>query len=210
MSSPNSTSSRKTNKNKSKSKEEEIDYSGLDDLFKPASTRRSRRVLTNRSEKLRTPTIEKNKRDVIEKKYIDKELELRGAQSESKQNKKCELILLYIKYLESIVEIQNKMFTYFGGSGKSSVKLDCLKELTEDLYNKYKDVIDEQKKKTISVLRNEVIDVIILRENLIQELEQKEKEKEQEQLHEEKQNKKSSKRRNTRKIRNSPQHATTS
>ena len=203
MPSPNSTSSRKTNKNKTKSKEE-IDYSGLDDLFKPASTRRSTRVRTNRSEKIRTP-IEINNRDVIAKKYIDEELELRAVQSKSRQNKKCELILLYIKYLESIVEIQNKMSTYFGGSGKSS--LHCLKELTEELYDKYKDVIYEQKKKTISVLRNELIDIIILRENLIQELEQNEKEKEQEQIHQEKPNKKSSKHKNTRKKRRSPQNS---
>jgi len=201
MSSPNSTSSRKTNKNKTKSKEEEIDYSGLDDLFKPASTRRSTRVRTNRSEKIRTPVIEINKRDFIEKKYIDEELEMRAAQSKSRQNKKCELILLHIKYLESIVEIQNTMFTYSGGSGKSS--LHCLKELTEELYNKYKGFIDEQKKKTISVLRNELIDIIILRENLIQELEQNEKEKEQS----EKPNKKSSKHKNTRKKRRSPQNS---
>jgi hypothetical protein len=201
MSSPNSTSSRKTNKNKTKSKEEEIDYSGLDDLFKPASTRRSTRVRTHRSEKIRPPTIEINKRDFIAKKYIDEELELRAAQSESKQNKKCELILLYIKYLESIVEIQNKIFTYSGGSGKSS--LHCLKELTEELYDKYKDVIDKQKNKTISVLRNELIDIIILRENLIQELEQNEKEKEQS----EKPNKKSSKHKNTRKKRRSSQNS---
>jgi hypothetical protein len=164
MSSPNSTS-RKTNKNKSKSKEEEIDYSGLDDLFKSASTRRSERVRKNKSEKIRTPDIEINKRTLIAKKYIDEELE-------TKQNK-CELILLHIKYLEAIFEIQNKMFTYSGGSGKSSVKLDCLKELSQPMYNKYKGFIDKQKKKTIPVLRNELIDVIILRDNLIQELEQK-------------------------------------
>jgi hypothetical protein len=205
MSSPNSTSSRKTNKNKSKSKKEEIDYSGLDDLFKPASTRRSTRVRTHRSEKIRTPTIEINNRDVIAKKYIDEELELRAAQSEIRQNKKCELILLHIKYLESIVEIQNKMFTYFGGSGKSS--LHCLKELPQHIYNKYQAFIDEQKKKTISVLRNELIDIIILRENLIQELEQNEKEKEQEQIHQEKPTKKSSKHKNTRKKRRSPQNS---
>jgi hypothetical protein len=166
----------KSSRTKSKTHGENIDYRGLFELFKEPSqpTRKSTRKITQR---VLNPDIETNKIDSIINKHIDLELK------ETKY-KKCELLLMYIRYLESIDEIQNTLNTYSkGGTHTSTSKsvtsgFDCLKELPEIIYAKYREFINKLKRKTIIDLKNEIADLIIERDRLLVELQEKEIKKE--------------------------------
>ena len=104
---------------------------------------------------------------------------------EGKSSKKCELILLYIRYLESIDEIKNNIRNIHYGGTNSSVNnnsaqgFDCLKELSEEMYKKHSDTINKQKRKTILVLKNEIADLFILRNKFLEILTEKEQNHEQ-------------------------------